>query len=531
MQFVIFNILCIAMVLLIAYWWANQGIFSAIIHLLCVIIAGALALAFWEPLTIGVFLKGSFFDRYAWPTALIGVFVLALFLLRLATNKLVPGNVDLPRWANLTFGFPVGACSGVLTIGLLLLGLGFTQSKREIMGFVGDARSSSSAIVRVNSMWLPLHEYAGGFYGWLSVGALRSGQPLRQYYPNLAQVSWSLARDSFRDGRGQTTLRPSQAQIMDTWFCQRRCIVKVRFGRGARDFDEQLTISSSQVRLVSAASGLGKPLVEHASRWRQTTKDEGEQTYAFNDISHYITTVPGQQSADILIEFPWREGFVPRFIQIKGTRFDLPRGESVADAECDRILGGAASSSTGAAPDVTGARRLAASDISVANDIRPVNTSSNMLPGTIKHQERYLTEGRGMFQAGGQLHVARNLRIMGIHEPPGTRVVQLRVDRASSANIYGAIRKQVPDNAMPTLVDRSGNSYWALGYIHEAPDGIEIRLDPGDGISVGALPHVPTSGHQKLRLLFRVTEGVTLAAFKVGDVLVGSCNVAVEPKR
>ncbi|MHC4141813.1 MAG: hypothetical protein ACYSUF_08030, partial [Planctomycetota bacterium] len=103
--------------------------------------------------------------------------------------------MDLPRWANLTFGFPVGACSGVLTIGLLLIGMGFTQSKREIMGFVGDGRNSSSAIVRVNSMWLPLHEYAGGFYGWLSVGALRSGQPLRQYYPNLAQVSWSLARD------------------------------------------------------------------------------------------------------------------------------------------------------------------------------------------------------------------------------------------------------------------------------------------------------------------------------------------------
>jgi len=530
MQLIIFNVLCIAMVLLIAYWWANQGIFSAIIHLLCVIVAGALALAFWEPLTIGVFMKGSAFDRYAWSFALIGVFVLALFLLRLATNKLVPGNVDLPRWANLTFGFPIGACSGVLTIGILLLGIGFTQSKREIMGFVGDGRNSSSAIVRVNALWLPLHEYAGGFYGWLSVGALRSGQPLRQYYPNLSQVSWSLARDSFRSGRGQTTLRPSQAQIMDTWVCQNRCIVKVRFGRGARDFDEQLTISSAQVRLISAASGLGKPLVEHASRWRQATKDEGDQTYAFSDISHYMTTVPGQQTADILIEFPWREDFTPRFIQIKGTRFGLPRLQSVADAECDGILGGAAAS-TGAAPDVTGAGRLASGDINVANDIRPVNTSSNMLPGTIKHQDRYLTEGTGVFQAGGKMHVARNLRIQGIFEPPGTRIVQLRVDRRSSANIYGAIKSQVPGSAMPMLVDSNGNAYWAIGYIHESRDGVEIKIEPGDGISLGALPHVPTSGSQKMRLLFRVTEGTTLAAFKVGDVPVASCNVTVDPKK
>jgi hypothetical protein len=317
---------------------------------------------------------------------------------------------------------------------------------------------------------------------------------------------------------------------MDTWVCQNRCIVKVRFGRGARDFDEQLTISSAQVRLISAASGLGKPLVEHASRWRQATKDEGDQTYAFSDISHYMTTVPGQQTADILIEFPWREDFTPRFIQIKGTRFGLPRLQSVADAECDGILGGAAAS-TGAAPDVTGAGRLASGDINVANDIRPVNTSSNMLPGTIKHQDRYLTEGTGVFQAGGKMHVARNLRIRGIFEPPGTRIVQLRVDRRSSANIYGAIKSQVPGSAMPMLVDSNGNAYWAIGYIHESRDGVEIKIEPGDGISLGALPHVPTSGSQKMRLLFRVTEGTTLAAFKVGDVPVASCNVAVEPKK
>ncbi|MHC4827944.1 MAG: hypothetical protein ACYTEY_15425, partial [Planctomycetota bacterium] len=172
MQLVIFNILCIAMVLLIAYWWANQGLFSAIIHLLCVITAGALALAFWEPLTVGLLLRGGWFDGYAWSFSLVGVFVLALFLLRLATNKLVPGNVDLPRWANLTFGFPVGACSGVLTIGILLIGMGFAQSKRSIMGFVGEGRNSSSTIVRVNTMWVPFHELADGFYGWLSVGAL-----------------------------------------------------------------------------------------------------------------------------------------------------------------------------------------------------------------------------------------------------------------------------------------------------------------------------------------------------------------------
>ena len=34
---------------------------------------------------------------------------MTLFLLRLATNKLIPANVDVPHWANLACGFPVGA--------------------------------------------------------------------------------------------------------------------------------------------------------------------------------------------------------------------------------------------------------------------------------------------------------------------------------------------------------------------------------------------------------------------------------------
>jgi hypothetical protein len=531
MHFIIFNVLCILMVLFISYWWATQGLFSAIIHLLCVVTAGALALAAWEPLTLGLLLRGGKFDGYAWSFALVGVFVVALFVLRLITNKLVPANVDLPQWANLAFGFPVGAVSGVLTVGILMLGVGFVQSQREIMGFEGAARNKTGSVVRIDSMWIPFHEITGEFYGYLSVGALRSGRPLRQYYPDLAQVSWSLARDSFRNGRGQTTMRPSHAQVMEAWVCPSRCVAKVRFGRGARDYGQQLTISSAQIRLVSAASGLRQPtLVEHPSRWRQATPAAGDQTFAFNDISHYITTVPGRETADILIEFPWREGVVPRFIQIKGVRFDVPRLQSLTDPACDGIMGGA-STATATAPPVSGGGRLNPSNIRLTTDIRPVSASANMLPGSINaNDERFLTDGEGVFPSGGKTHVARNLRIVGIHEPPGTRVIQLEVDRRSSANIYGAVRSQASDDAMPVLVDSGGNTYTAVGYIHEGPGGVSIKLDPANGISLGQLPHVPTAGGEKLRLVFQVTEGTQLVGFRLGDVPVVSCNLGVPAK-
>ena len=44
---VLFNILIIGIVLLIAYWWMDQGFFSSMLHLLAVIAAGCLAFAFW----------------------------------------------------------------------------------------------------------------------------------------------------------------------------------------------------------------------------------------------------------------------------------------------------------------------------------------------------------------------------------------------------------------------------------------------------------------------------------------------------
>jgi hypothetical protein len=521
----VFNIVAILLVALIAYWWASQGLFSAVIHLLCVITAGALAFAFWEPLTVGLLLRGGWFDSYAWGMSLVVMFALILFILRLATNKLVPANVDLPPWTNYAFGLPLGAVSGVLSVGILIIGMGFIQSQLTIVGFVGWSRNASGRVVEANRLWVPFHEITAEFYGWLSVGSLSTSRPMRHYNPNLAQQSGSLIRDSFRKGRGAMTLRPSDAAIREWWLCPTRCIVKVRFDRGARDFGEQLTISAAQIRLVSTADGMSRPLVATPAHWRQETKDDGPQTFGFDDISHYITSVPAQESADVLISFPWRDGFRPNFVQIKGTRFDIT-GQPSPDA-CDEILTGAATDAV--PPDMTGSGRIRPADIQVSNNIRPVNTSTNMLPGTINEVDRYLTDGFAIFRTGNQMHVARNLRIEGLHEPKETRVVQIRVDRGVRVNIYSGALKMADENARPMLIDNKGNVYSCMGYIHEGREGTEIRLDPREGIDVSRLPHLPTAGNDKLRLTFHVTEGVTIVGFQVGGINVGSCNLYVPP--
>jgi hypothetical protein len=56
---IIFNLLIIGLVLLIAYWWANEGLFSSFLHLICVITAGTIALAVWEPITMSMLNGGE----------------------------------------------------------------------------------------------------------------------------------------------------------------------------------------------------------------------------------------------------------------------------------------------------------------------------------------------------------------------------------------------------------------------------------------------------------------------------------------
>ena len=526
----IVNLVVIALVALIAYWWANQGLFSAIIHLLCVIVAGAVALSFWEILAYGLLMRGGFFDYFALGVSLLITFSLVLFVLRLATNKLVPANLQVPQWANVAFGYPVGAASGVLTVGLLVIGLGLIQSQRTILGFVGHGRSQAGSVGAIDSLWLPVHQLTSDFYSQMSVGALSTSSPLRHYNPYLYQQAVSLSRDSYKNGKGQVAMRPSQASVESVWICPNTCVVQVRFKRGARDFGDQLTVSSSQVRLISEADGTERPAVAFPVRWRQEIPDGGSKIFHFDDLSHYATTVPGRETADILFQFPWREGLLPRFIQIKNARLEVKN--ILRMPSCTRVMASGGTAAAITAADFAGARRLPggadprSGGISLSSSLAPVSTSTNMKPGSIKARDKKLSEGIAVFSRE-RTHIGRALTIDQFYEPAGTRVVQVDVSRGRPGSIFGRIADEAGDDAVPMLVDSDGHTYTAIGYLYEMTQGVEIRLNPRQGLSADQIPHLPTSGNQKLRMVFLVTVNSTIIGLQYGDAIVARCNLLV----
>lgn len=522
-MFSILNILIVILVLLIAYWWANQGLFSAILHLVAVIAAGAIAFAVWEPLTY-MQLSGSKWDGYAWGVTLIGAFAVMLFIIRFSLDKIAPANVELPHWANLVFGFPVGGAAGVLTMGIVVIGGGHLQSQTIIMGLGGWARSQRSGqIEKLNNLWLPVHTVTANFYSYISASSFWVPNPMMHVNPQIDRQAVSLIRDSFANGTGAIAMSPGAVTIRQAGLeSTGELSVELSFASSAIDYNDQLTLSSSQVRLIGRPSSpLDEPEVVHPHAWTQ----RGDR-FEFESHGWYATSVPARESAELVFHFRIGD-MTPQYIQIRGTRFDLPQIQQDGLRDITVATGPEIDPT---APDISSA-------VEVTNDIRPIVIGTNNMPSGIDHQDRYFTTTGGRrieFPDRGQGRPPRSLRIEGFYAPTGTRIVQVRVDHGSPANIFRqSLLDDIPDNAQIALVDTNGNSYSPIGYLHVPEESAPvILLDPDRYVrTLDDLTLLPEGSRDEMKLIFRVTIGAEIAGLAFGDVTVGRCNVPVEQQQ
>ena len=110
-------------------------------------------------------------------------------------------------------------------------------------------------------------------------------------------------------------------------------------------------------------------------------------------------------------------------------------------------------------------------------------------------------------------------------------MVKLDVSVGGPADIFGDVRRQAGPDARLMLVDNLGRTYSPMGYIHEQPNiGTTIKLDPlGFVAKLEDLPILPTSGTERLQLVFTVTTGSSVTAFRFGDITVGTCDLPIVP--
>jgi len=552
---VVFQLAVVFLVALIAYWWANQGFLSSLLHFVAVVCAGTLAFAFWEPLVMGVLLKNLAFDNYAWGLSLGVLFLVALVVIRVAFDRLAPANVQIPHTADLIFGGIFGVGSGVLTVGILLISAGMIQGADELVGFKGWGREgrelSTAHGGTTHKLWVPAHTWTADFFEFISAGAFfpeLGRRPLGQVYPDLDQVSWGLHRDTYRQGTSRTSTPPDAITIPRDGvnMTDQRIFVDVVANNKSYDHSQMFVLSRSQVRLLAYEGGdvsRGQVSAGFPDRWTQQvatgTATPIERTFLFDNPSHYVTSMPGLQEVRFQLEFPVgpndheiRPGAIPVYIQIKGVRYELPAVQRGSAIEVRDVPG-----SPGAPADDPNAPMAEAGDIVIRHDLRPIisATINNLL--SIEHVDRALTEGQQTFRVG-ERGGTRETRIDRIFATEGTKIVRVDVGRRKLGDLHGPKREQAEQLARanpgtedgPRLYDSSGNAYRPKGYIHATPDEATIKLTPSNLIRfVSELPYLPTDGTHNLWLIYEIPVGATITSFRYGELTAMRANLVVPP--
>ena len=543
-------ILLLVLVLILTGVIARQGLLSAFLHMVCVITAGAIAFALWEPIGLVGMDSVDGFAAYMMGATLVLIFLVALAILRLGCDQLVPNNMNFePRtnWVGATLCGFVGA---FLSVGILAIGIGMLQFKAGGLNYRGWTRDVSTGTPTPFS-GLTMIPAAGTarFYELLSVGSLApmiNPGPLKEQYPEIEKMSWSLVRDGFigDKGSGRAWIQPKSISTSggNTLYVSNfsssslnpdfprfsgAYIVPLSIDSSGFDNGSQFTLSNAQARLVppdAGTAGTAYPML-----FMQQDDDGIVQTYAFDDSNNFVSNKPGTQKLEFALIFPATDIGAPiegdYFVQIKGTRLELPPIKSSKD-------GIAALAQYGqSAPDrqlPTGEGRPLGPDELAINNKIPIRISYNAQGGLRLDANNLITGGSGEFpNSGPKQQISKANRITSFYEPSGTLMAQLTCGRNATINTDSLRQDGYGDQPL-LLVDATGNTYLPYGYMRKGPTDTYINYNPLTPLTkVTDLPALPSSGNTTLFVLYRLPMDAVIKEVRCGDVPIGSTDVKV----
>ena len=528
----ILSILIIIVIALTAFWWSNQGTFSAFLHMLCCLVAGAVAFAAWEPATYMVLnAEGlpKFVMQFSWGLGLAVPFLATFVVLRLLSDGLVKANLTMPKSVDLGLGGVFGAVSGVVSTGICIIAFGHMQVPGDIMGFYGVKRDRSGQLKTRNRLIVPVHSITADLYNNLSTGSFSSSRPLAKWSPELKR-STTLFHDTLDGGKGAVAMRSEavEASKRHSFPLQGRngTAIGLTFGVNSLDHGNRLSITSAQIRLVGESNG--ETQVIHPTHWFNLwANPDWQDVYEFDEDTDVVSSEPGANTSSFYFFFPTGETFIPRFIQVKGIRLALPEETMVnTNVNVARLLAKSNQDPSNAEEEFV--KRDIASSIKITKRFSDIRVGKNALPAGFNiNSDNEIVSGNGVLQLGGK-RPPRKLRIQGLAELTGTRLVAIDVSRGERACFYDAN----PDGADRVRLKTSpAADFSPVGYLFKDRRGLQVNLDPSSRFAtVSDLPALPSSGSQELILLFYITEGVEITGLYVGDTQFGFCSVQVTPK-
>lgn len=587
----ILNIIVVILVLSIGYAWMNRGIFNAMLHTLCALAAGAIAFAVWEPLSVmlvnasperGFF---SFLEGAAWGVSLVIPFVVAFILLRVISDKVVPNNIKNSRLVDYIGGAAFGLVTGIISIGILVIGVGNMRLPTNFLGYQplwysADRATGAGSLVKTDKLWIPVDSLVATVYGKLSNGAMSTSQPLAYWYPELRLTGFAsrvspegAARNAMRikdfNMRGTYTVGPDEGAQMsellklDGNSTQRYVDINnepvstgklygyvIEFEAGAKERGEkgagQLIISNGHVRmLVEKSDGSTETIFPAAVISESSNPGEfGRWRFDANDV--YVSSTGGSSKVPMGFEFVVPSGSTPVALYVKNLRVDtaeLPkpvnyrttsrrdlsvRSGAILKGKGDEVTYNTQNAVTVSGTDTyanlvtTSPRMLEVLAISVARRGLTVDDDNEVVGG----QGTYLVEESGRRNAP----TSKNLRVERYGVGPGQTLIKLDVSAGTPFGFLSTPVQTAPLDQPLRLLDTNGNEYEAIGYEYIDNTNYEVRYTRGSTLTgIEDTPSLSTTrDDQKLLILFIVTKGVEIDRFVIDDMVIAKFSPVIE---
>ncbi len=582
---IVINLIVIVMVAFIAYMWSQEGLFSALIHFLCTLIAGAVALAVWEPLA---YVMLGVRDDIAWSISLALPFLITLVLLRVIMDKAIPTNIKFSPVTNLVGGGVFGVGSGVLAIGFLVISMGFLRLPSDFLGYKPITYDGNGNLTRSGGLWLPADKLTVSLYERLSMSGFATSTPLAVMSPGIHEQA-ALMRITF-DDRGRTTMTPEDFQTIGRYTVEAPTPAELfqdsqsdrpqsalnldgdpytpgtrlegfvmQFQPGAKESGGQVVFGVGQVVLLyTDADGNPKRSLPVAMV-TQSRDGQSNGRFRFDAEEVFLASVGAASKATMAFEFPLPAGSTADYVVVKNIRVPVDQfgtlgisggeqgvvttaqrdaaidgGQILVGAAAVAVGGGDAAAGGGSVPIKLGGTRISGIDqqelhssgVSVNNRLTAIFSKSSR-GGLELNEENEIVRGENTFAPSEITNdVPASLRVDSFFTEGNTTLVQIDVShgkRLALSNLGQAYAQTLLLTGSIQLRASGKPPYDVVGYIFKNDRGTTIKFDRANPITrYNDLPKLSASKpNDRLTLLFLVD--------KQRDVQIETLQLGPEP--
>ncbi len=584
----ILNIAALGLVLLMGYLWMARGLWNSLLHFVCTLIAGAVAFGVWEPLAYLIlgfapasgFL--SFLEGIAWGAALLIPFAATLAILRAISDAAIPANVQNNKAVDYAGAIVCGLGNGVITVGIVVIALGYMRLSTGFLGYraidyTEQRQAGGGSLERTGGLWVPVDRFVAGMYGFASETALRTGEPLAKWHPNVELAGYA-GRISYGNGASRNVMRRADFQITGAWqvgdgsgrtadlltFAPEQppqgyvdisgepigagklVGYTVRFGAGARESSGQVIFGNGQLRLLAqneegdTVEAFPVALVSQA----EASEADLFGRWRFDGAETFIASVGGATTVDMGFEFVVPQGYNPLALYMKHTRvmvddleprrFPSPAARDAAVAS-GALLGGGLSVDD---LDLAMAERFDGESATARGRDATVFSVDNFLGfqfqttqkrGLELSENNQIIGGSAKYAPGelaGRGGINPELRVDRFASGDDTVILQVNISGSDNAGLLGRVARSVEAGAAPQLVDADGTVYQAVGYIYTDREIVDVRFTPANPVqSLNELPTLSSARtDQELKLIFQCSFGVSIRYLAYGKTVAYDIN-------